>query len=187
MARKKQRIKERKQAEQQKRSQQQKIIAGVAIVIVAAFALFLLLRPDPWAGVPDNSVVYPSVGRDHIQVGDAHVPYNSNPPTSGPHADPIPLGIYTNTYPDENMIHNLEHGHIWLSYRDASDTEAIQLLSSLQRKYSSIVVVTPRSDNPSRVAAAAWTRLLLLDELDSDQLEAFINRWHNQAPESVPG
>lgn len=187
MARKKQRIKERKQAEKQQRKQQRMIIGGVVGLLVVALALFLVLRPDPWADVPDNSVVFPSLGRDHIEVGDEHIAYNSNPPTSGPHAGSIGLGIYTQQFPDENMIHNLEHGHIWLSYRDASDVEAIQLLTNIQQKYSNLVVVTYRPENDDRVVAAAWTRLLLLDELESDQIEAFITRFNNQSPESVPG
>jgi hypothetical protein len=37
------------------------------------------------------------------------------------------------------------------------------------------------------VAAAAWTRLLSLDELDVAQLEAFIIRHSDNAPESIMG
>jgi Protein of unknown function (DUF3105) len=187
MARKKQRMKDRKTAAKQQRKQQQMVIAGVVGAIVVGIALFLILRPDPWADVPDNSTVYSNQGQEHIQVGDDHIPYNSNPPTSGPHANSLSLDVYTQQFPDENIMHNLEHGHVWLSYRDATDTEAIQLLTTLQQKYPRIVLMTYRPENDNRIVAAAWTRLLLLDELDSDQVEAFINRWNNKSPESVPG
>lgn len=196
MARKKQRIQERKKAEAQQRKQQRYMIGGIVGIILIGIALFIIFRPNSvsqlnpdfnLSAVPDNSVSYPSVGRDHISLGDAHVPYNSNPPTSGPHADPIRIGAYTQKFPDENMIHNLEHGHIWLSYRDEGDTEAIQLLTILQHKYPDRVIMTYRPEDDSRIAVAAWTRLLKLDELDSQQVEAFIIRYSDSAPESILG
>jgi hypothetical protein len=196
MAHKKQRIKERKKVEQQQRKQQQYLIGGAVGLVLIAIALFFILRPDPrsqlnpdldLSSIPENSVTFASQGQEHIEVGAVHLVYNSNPPTSGPHTTPIRLGAYTTQYPDENMIHNLEHGHIWLSYRDADDTEAIQLLTGLQQSYPDRVIMTYRPENDTRVALAAWTRLLSLDELDSEQIEAFIIRFNNQAPESVLG
>ena len=116
------------------------------------------------------------------------MPYNSNPPTSGPHyVNPVPAGFYPQQLPDENLVHNLEHGHIWLSYRDQLDKDAIDLLSSIQRDNPQWVVVTYRPEDNNRVAAAAWQRLLVLNDLDEAQLRAFVQRYHNHAPESIPG
>src|SRR3989344_4041615 len=61
------------------------------------------------------------VSREHINVGDPHEPYNSNPPTSGPHAAPAEWGISSVEIPDENAIHNLEHGGIWISYKNLDE------------------------------------------------------------------
>ena len=51
---------------------------------------------------------------------------NSSPPTSGPHwrhaADP---GFYGTELPDEELVHNLEHGQIVVSYNpDAAPPHA---------------------------------------------------------------
>lgn len=190
----KNRLKDRKE-KQQKQSQNQRmiLIGGVAVFVlfIAAIAWFVR-QQSPLSDVdvdsiPDESVLYANLGRDHIEVTDAHDPYNSNPPTSGPHASAIRTGAYTRQYPDENLIHNLEHGHIWLSYRDAEDTEAIDLLESIQAQFSGSVVLTYRPENDTRIAVAAWTRLLTLEEADEDQILAFISRYRDQAPESVPG
>jgi hypothetical protein len=137
--------------------------------------------------IPDESVAYESQGRDHIEVTDPHEPYNSNPPTSGPHASAVRTTVYTQQLPDENLIHNLEHGHIWLSYRDQDDTEAIDVFRTIQSSFPSAVVVTYRLENDSRIAVAAWTRLLKLDEPDEEQILAFFKRYFDKAPESVPG
>jgi hypothetical protein len=170
------------------------IIIVVAVVVGIGALILLALGSGTTeinvnvADIPDESVTVAFQGQNHIEVGAAHEPYNSNPPTSGPHyASPARAGMYEQILPDENVVHNLEHGHVWLSYRDAGDSEAIDLLRRLQASEPLWVIVTHRPDNDTRVAAAAWTRLLTLDDLDQDQLAAFVERHHNNAPESIPG
>lgn len=161
-------------------------VIGMALIAGGYFLRQNNLPDIDVSGIPDNSIVFASQGREHINVNDPHDPYNSNPPTSGPHASPVSAGVYTRALPDENLIHNLEHGHIWLSYRDADDDEALSMLRSIQAEVPGLVVVTYRPENDARVAAAAWTRLLNLDELNRDEILAFIVRHANNAPESVP-
>ncbi len=174
------------------------IIGGVGLLIVVVSILLLLNSPTSstpaypldvdLAAIPDTSVATPNQGQAHINEGAPHIPYETNPPASGPHypyaAD---IGIYREPMPDELLVHNLEHGHIWLSYRDASDQEAIDILSELQRRNSGWVIVTHRPQNDTRIAAAAWTRLLKGSDLTREQLQAFIVRYQNRAPESIPG
>jgi hypothetical protein len=168
--------------------------AGVLVVAVIVVAAVMLSGSGPGAAavdlnsVPDNSVEYPMVSRDHIEVGAQHEAYNSNPPTSGPHyASPLQTNVYNQELPDEYVVHNLEHGHIWLSYRDMSDTEVINLLTQLQHENPAWVIVSYRPEDPSRLVAAAWQHLLTLDAPDAAQLRAFIQRYRDQAPESIPG
>jgi hypothetical protein len=188
------RLKQRKES-QQKDSQNQRfiMIGGIAVAVIIFVAIvFYRYNNTPLSdidvnSIPDQSVAYESQGRDHIEVTDLHDPYNSNPPTSGPHAAALRTAVYDRTLPDENLIHNLEHGHIWLSYRDREDTEAIELFERLQSQFPSSVIVTYRPANDSRLAVAAWTRLLKLEEADEEQILAFIARYFDKAPESVPG
>jgi hypothetical protein len=188
------RLKQRKES-QQKDSQNQRfiLIGGIAAaVLIFVAVVFYRYNNTPLSdidvnSIPDASVAYESQGRDHIEVTDPHDPYNSNPPTSGPHAAALRTAVYDRELPDENLIHNLEHGHIWLSYRDREDTEAIELFERLQSQFPGSVIVTYRPANDSRLAVAAWTRLLKLEEPDEEQILAFIARYFDKAPESVPG
>jgi hypothetical protein len=171
----------------------------LGVIVVAALAIYFYLNREAAlpelttnldiSSIPDNSEGFANQGNNHIASTEPREPYNSNPPTSGAHNPRwvTPLQVYTQEMPDDMLIHNLEHGHIWLSYRDADDTEAIALLRAFQRKYSDRVIVSYRPENPSRIAVAAWTRLLSLDELDEEQIEAFIIRYNNKAPESILG
>ncbi|MGB7339155.1 MAG: DUF3105 domain-containing protein [Phototrophicaceae bacterium] len=198
MARTRQTLEKKKQEE----SQQSRspilgffFLAGIIGVIALAVYFFVIDNPQPLPelnadfdieAVVDNSVAYESVGRDHI-ADDVAREYNSNPPTSGAHNPRWvrPNGTYTSQFSDTLLIHNLEHGHVWLSYRDEGDEDAVAILRAIQEKYSDRVIVTYRPENDTRIAVAAWTRLLTLEGLDSDQIEAFIVRYSDQAPESI--
>lgn len=201
MARQRQSL-EKKKEEEIRQAKAQSQLYGVLfmvgiVVVVGLGAYFFITRDQPLPelnpdfdveSVEDNSVSYEMAGQQHIPDSEPRE-YNSNPPTSGPHNARwiTPIGTFTEELNDYMLVHNLEHGHVWLSYRDADDEEAIAILRAIQEKYPDRVVVSYRPANDSRIAAAAWTQLLTLDELDSDQLEAFIVRYSDQAPESILG
>jgi hypothetical protein len=164
------------------RRNRQLAVAGVIAlaVLIGVWVVWAQMRPEP-------GVAFPNQGQDHIPRGAAHPPYNSNPPTSGWH-DPSPAawGFYTNELADEILVHNLEHGGIWISYRDPQDQEVIDRLSELTKRFPSKVIVTLRPKNDSRIAVAAWTRLLELEQYDERQIVAFIRAYRNRGPENVP-
>lgn len=167
------------------------VIGGVTALIVLVILIVVWQRQEPQVNlndIPDDSLPYTIQGRDHIPFGSPPRLYNSNPPTSGDHyASPVKAGFYERQLPDPHLIHNLEHGQIWLSWRDAQDRDAIDVVRYLQEKFPTWTVATWRPQNNQRVAAAAWGRLLSLDEPDRDALTAFIMRYRDKAPESVPG
>lgn len=164
------------------------IVIFTALVLVVFFGNSLINQP-PAAdlSIPDESVSYPNQGQQHVAVGEPHPAYNSNPPTSGWHYEQAaPWGTYQETLPDETLIHNLEHGGIWLSYQDAADTETVRQLEDIARRYPSHVIVTYRPQNDSPIAAAAWGRLLKMDTVNADQIHAFIARYRQRGPEAAP-
>ncbi|QSH39140.1 DUF3105 domain-containing protein [Candidatus Kaiserbacteria bacterium] len=124
------------------------------------------------------------MGAGHITIGATHDPYNTNPPTSGAHGAPVNFGVYQDELIDENVVHNLEHGGIWISYKDLSQ-EDIQKLEDIGRNYSGRTVVSPRSANDSNIAVASWGRLLELDTVDVEQITEYVKRNFNRSPEQL--
>ena len=124
------------------------------------------------------------LGRNHISASDSHEEYNSNPPTSGSHAGTAQWGFSEVAIPDENLIHNIEHGGIWISYKDL-DQQSIETLREIARKNSRSVVVTPRAANDSPVAVASWGRLMKLDSVDEEAITEFIRKNKNKSPEQL--
>ncbi len=171
----------------------ERVLFGGALLFTALFLVIIVVdgiskRPVSVNvdEVADNSVTFALQPADHIADGEMHPEYNSNPPTSGWHyAQDAQLRFYTDTIPDETLVHNLEHGQVWISFRDADDQDAIDALRDIQRQYPGTVIVTLRPENDSRIVAASWGRMLQLEALDTDQLYAYILRYRNQSPEPL--
>lgn len=130
-------------------------------------------------------MVFENQGQTHIKVGESHPPYNSNPPTSGWHwLKPANWGVYNRVLVDEQVVHNLEHGGIWISYKDIDeDTKAN--LEKITKANSRSVIMSPREANDSRIVLASWTRLEKLDIYDEKKILEFIELNKNKSPEPL--
>jgi len=136
----------------------------------------------------DLSVFYKAQSRDHITVGSTHDAYSSNPPTGGWHyALPAREKFYTEPLADEYLVHNLEHGDIWIAY---SPTLPDAVKDALKKIAGSKVIITPRSGNPTDISLVAWERLdnfnLENNVLPQDRINDFIKRYKDQGPEKFP-
>ncbi len=172
------------EAARQKRRRLTRLVVVAGVIVAVAGAVVWGVRA---ATRPKPGVAYEIQGATHIGPGEPHKPYNSSPPTSGWHL-PVPAawGYYPTELPDELVVHNLEHGGIWISYRDVKNTQLAEKLEALTRRFPTKVIITPRPKNDSPIAVAAWGRLLKLDNYDEDQIVAFIYAFRNRGPEQVP-
>ena len=80
------------------------------------------------------------------------------------------------------MLHNLEHGGIWISYTDI-DQDIQSKIEDLAKKYPDKLVVTPRAKDDTKIVVASWTRLLKLGQYDEAKIIEFIGVNKNKSPE----
>ena len=149
--------------------------AGVAAAVVVALIVgWFAYRAQ--ADLPGQK--FADLGNLHVQTGgDPHEPYNSTPPTSGPHLPYIaPWGIHTRPIPNELQVHNLEDGGVVIQYNCACPDVADKL-ATIVRRYPTQVVLAPYPTMPSRIALTAWTRLETLDGVDEARIERFIRAY----------
>jgi hypothetical protein len=187
----------KKDARQRRRARQATLqrvaiaLAGVLAVGLVTYFVWDFLRPK-------LGQVYPQQARTHIQVGDPHEPYNSDPPTSGPHAAPVAAGFYDTAPPDENLVHNLEHGYVVLWYNcdtldEAGCTDLKTKIQGVIDRARPVIITTgakklvavPRPGLDGLIALTSWGRLLTLSTFDETQITAFINDFRNEAPEAA--
>lgn len=121
----------------------------------------------------------------------------SNPPTYGPHhgshldaqgnsITPRPSGVYTTEQPDEDLVHNLEHGHVWISYNpnliSSADRSALEQLVE-DGGTDTGVILTPRSQNTTAISLASWAHLQTLESFDAIQIRNFVETNRGHSPE----
>ena len=160
----------------------------VLLITIGVIALSMLaysqIFKTPSIIMEDMSKSIPIQNRDHINQSETLQVYNSNPPTSGPHAGAIKGGFYSEEILDINGVHNLEHGYIWITYRNISPN-AIATLKKIAKRYSGRVLVSERMANDTQIAMASWGRLDKMTEstFDEDYALRFIKKYTNKSPE----
>jgi len=149
--------------------------AGVAAAVVVAVVVgYFAYRAQ--ADLPGQK--FPDQGNRHVQtLTDPHEPYNSTPPTSGPHLPYIaPWGIHTRPIPNELQVHNLEDAGVVIQYNCACP-DVVEKLAAIVRKYPTQVILAPYPTMQSRIALTAWTRLEAMDNVDEARIERFIRAY----------
>jgi hypothetical protein len=123
------------------------------------------------------------------------VDYTDRPPAGGPHDGCwATWGVHPDPVPDDNFVHNLEHGGVvWLYSCDTGgsspsgpDCAADALaLAELAVSYGDFTLVTPYPDMDARFATVAWGWRLTAGCVDLDLQATFFEDHVDQAPESL--
>jgi hypothetical protein len=146
----------------------------VAAVVVAAVVGYFAYRAQ--ADLPGSKM--PDQGNLHIaREGDPHEPYNSDPPTSGPHLSYLaPWGVHTRPIPPELQVHNLEDGGVLVQY-NCECPDLVGKLQAIVRKYDKFVILAPYPSMKTRIALTAWTRIDTMEDLDEKRVVRFIEAY----------
>lgn len=167
--------------------------AGVALVAIVAFFIYLNVRSRaPMAG----EEVFNSQGNSHIQYGSrSPIEYNSTPPSSGPHYDNLAAwNVYTEPIRYEQLNHNLEDGGVIIYYQCPDGCpELFDELKAMAEPYINAgrhVVMAPNDpawsidgseplhkDMGASIALVSWQHVLKLDEFDQGRIRAFIEKY----------
>lgn len=152
-----------------------------AVVVAALIAVPIVIEAVQAADLPGER--FSNQGNRHVQLGAAIPPYNSDPPTSGPHTESIAAwGTYgpDDAMPDEMLVHNMEDGGVIFWYRPVEDPEEMQArisaLESLASGHRHVVIV-PRAEMPTEYALTAWQRLQRFDDIDEEGMRAFLRAY----------
>lgn len=119
---------------------------------------------------------------NHVETA---VDYEQTPPAGGDHnAIWLNCGVYTEPVPNENAVHSLEHGAVWVTYDPAqvSDDDIATLEAQLPSTYT---VLSPYEGMDTPIAVSAWNAQLKVDAADDERIEDFIRAyWRStNAPE----
>jgi hypothetical protein len=163
------------QVERQRRRRRTWVLRGVGIVAVLAVGFFAyhgLTQEYPGRAVP-------TLGNQHVaSVDTPHIPYNTRPPTSGPHLPYLaPWGIHDKPIPDELQVHNLEDGGVLVQYECRDCEVLVAKLKAIVARYPEGIVLAPYPRMDSRIALTAWGRIDTFDDFDEQRTVRFIEAY----------
>lgn len=105
------------------------------------------------------------------------VDYPQSPPAGGDHnAAWLNCGVYTEPVPNENAVHSLEHGAVWITYDPALPAEDVATLQAFADNQS-YVLVSPYEGLDSPVTISSWGYQLEVDSVDDERLPVFLQKY----------
>jgi hypothetical protein len=180
---------------EQKRSVRNRKI-GISVAIVAAVAVVglvvasVVLTPQKATYTAGGGTGAKIEGVETFTNGAGHVEttvnYPQTPPAGGEH-NPMWLncGVYTEPVPNENAVHALEHGAIWVTYdKSLSSADLDTLKTKLPSTYT---VLSPFTDIPSPIVLSAWNAQLKVDKADDPRIEKFFQEYWKSSSVPEPG
>lgn len=123
--------------------------------------------------------------RAHVE---GEVEYAHYPPTSGDHASCwAEWTVHADAVPDENWVHNLEHGGVAFLYDcPGGCSAAVEAMAALHAELpEGRALVSPYADMVSSFAAVAWGARLLADCFEAETFRAFFDAHVGKGPEDV--
>jgi hypothetical protein len=135
--------------------------------------------PAEW---PTGVETYENLTNQHTE-GD--VDYEMSPPVGGDHSRTWQnCGVYDEPIADENAVHSLEHGAVWLTYRTDLDDDQVEHLERLVGT-SGFVLLSPYEEQDSPVSATAWGAQLQVEDATDLRVERFLEEYvmGEQSPE----
>jgi len=160
------------------------VLGVVAVVALVVTVIVINVQPKP-----DNSALLGNVQTfDNLEAThvEGTVDYTMSPPAGGPH-NPVWLncGIYDQPVPNENAVHDLEHGSVWITYQPDLPQAEIDKLKALTP--STYAVLSPFEDLDAPIAISAWGAQLKVTDPDDPALQAFIDKYWKSADAPEPG
>lgn len=181
-------------------------IAGAAVGVLAVVALIVAVvitnpapapatgsdptpASDPAAIEIEGLVDFGAIAGVHVgpEPVDYQAKYDMNPPAGGDHfAAWLNCGVYDQPQANENAVHSLEHGAVWVTYDpEAVDAAGLETLrAALPTTYS---LLSPYPGLPAPVVASAWGNQVQLDGPDDPRLAQFVQKFWQAATAPEPG
>jgi hypothetical protein len=161
------------------------IVGGttVTLALVAAVVIYALVKESSDT-VASDVQTSENLARDHVQQP---ATVTEMPPVGGKHSEIVQnCGIYRSPVKNENAIHSLEHGAVWITYQPDLPNDQVAQLWSLA-KGKSHILLSPYPGQPVPVVTSAWGKQLRLTGSDDPKLAKFIKEYVNGPQTPEPG
>src|SRR5216684_4534317 len=157
--------------------------AAVTVPNTTGIAGVVAYDTTGWPTSSNNGPASQALGHTHVT---GPVRYSVTPPVGGDHnATWLNCGVYDKPVPDENAVHNLEHGAVWITYQPSLPASEVSQLRAFAGKQtvlnpsgsggSRYIDLTPYPGLPAPIVASSWGFQLRLSSPSDPRLQQFVN------------
>ncbi|MBA3404794.1 MAG: DUF3105 domain-containing protein [Gemmatimonadaceae bacterium] len=166
-------------------TQRGRVIAAMIVVVVGIAVAYAWIPnlPIGQGAAPAGAQTFEVTERSHVRTP---VEYAQTPAVGGAHSPVVQnCGFYTRAVAEENAVHSLEHGAVWIAYQTDLPDEDLDTLRELARR-ESYLLASPVDDLPAPIVASAWEQQLRLNVATDGRLIEFVEAFaaQGQAPEA---
>ena len=160
------------------------ITSLVVAIMVAIGVVWFTTHENTGDGTIPGVVTYSNLGRQHVQ---GTITYAQNPPVGGNH-NPVwqNCGIYTNPIANENAVHSMEHGAVWITYQPTLSAQDVTVLQNLIHGHS-YALLSPYPSLPTPVVISAWGVQLQVKSASDLRLALFLAKYEQGPQTQEPG
>ncbi len=115
------------------------------------------------------------------------VDYPQIPPVGGNHSQGwLNCAVYAEPVSNENAVHSLEHGAVWITYDPAIITgeELTTLRKLIPKTYT---ILSPYQGLPAAIVASAWGVQLQVSQAKDPRITQFISKYRESKSGPEPG
>ncbi|QIG39844.1 DUF3105 domain-containing protein [Microbacterium sp. 4R-513] len=164
--------------------------SAAAVLVIAAIVASIVFAPKPPPTYEAGGTGADIEGVETFENETSHVEgtvdYPQSPPAGGPHNQVwLNCGIYDQPVPNENAVHSLEHGAVWVTY-DAAKVSGDDLATLKSFLPSSYVILSPYEGLESAVVLSNWNHQLKLDDVDDPRIGQFFEEYWRSADVPEP-
>jgi hypothetical protein len=201
------RLAEQRRKEEQRKAAQRRNLITIAIAAVVAILVVTLIVQQRNGKSPNGQDFGVSAAQAsclpvehpkplegiHIPFGKTHKPYNTSPPTSGPHYPqpiaPIDPGFYSTAQTPEKVVHNLEHGNIVIWYNPDAPEQTKSAIRDAVNEVPGYSLATPYDNmKPGYdVALTAWAQLQFCKQISKQVVDDFRTKYQGRGASTEEG
>lgn len=166
-------------------------VGGAAVL--ALVITFVATTTEPPQRPQDIEIAglkeFPNLPATHIDPApvDYEASYGMAVPAGGDHSQIwLNCGVYDPPQSNENAVHALEHGAVWVTYdpKTATDDDIAALRGAIPDQYT---ILSPYPGQPAPFMASAWGAQIEMDTVSDERLTQFIDRYWKSADAPEPG
>ncbi len=155
------------------------IIAAIVIVALAVGVVGYAVHQNRSKADYANPAKIPGITHKAFPSGEHKttvLSYAESPPIGGPHS-PIWADcsgtVYPNQIANENAVHDLEHGAVWITYKPGLPSDQLDVLTKLASGQD-YTILTPYAGLKTNVSLQAWGYQLFVDKATDSRVKRFI-------------